>query len=587
MADRYLLESGAPDGYQLEDGSGVLLLEPPVVAFDAVSSGNGTGATVTVSHTCTGSNRVLIVDAALGINPDTRTLTATYNGVSMTSLGLRHSNDQSSGYIEKFILINPDSGTHDIVVTRSGTGTPTLIVGGMSFNGASQTLADYTGNFFSAAGDGINPSVAVTGTAASSIIQDGACNGSAFSAVGSGQTQRWNLNVDFNSAAGNAAGSTEPGNGGTVTMSWDVSTDWWAIQAVEILTVTEGGPENVDLAASALTLTPQALDPVPGVVNVDLAASTLTFTAQALDPVPVPINVDLVAGALTFAAQPLDPVPGPVNLDLSPATLTLAAQPLSPVSGVVNIDLAAATLTFTAQALDPALPPLEVDLAAGVLTFTAQALSPVSGVANVDLSPATLALVAQALDPVSGTAQVDLANATLTFAAQPLTPVSGIVNVDLVPATLTFGAQPLDPVEASGVVNVDLAPATLIFTAQALDPVSGTVNINLVPASLVLVAQPLDPVEPAPATYRFFPPVIIEKPIGLENKLLLKTPHSRGLALRLVNGLYVEAAMLVYERDVLNKMDGVDYFVGGHRYTGLSPAIAALLIASGYTPEVE
>ena len=27
MADRYLLESGTPDGYLLEDGSGVLILE--------------------------------------------------------------------------------------------------------------------------------------------------------------------------------------------------------------------------------------------------------------------------------------------------------------------------------------------------------------------------------------------------------------------------------------------------------------------------------------------------------------------------------------------------------------------------------
>jgi len=27
MADRYLLESGSPDGFLLEDGSGVLLLE--------------------------------------------------------------------------------------------------------------------------------------------------------------------------------------------------------------------------------------------------------------------------------------------------------------------------------------------------------------------------------------------------------------------------------------------------------------------------------------------------------------------------------------------------------------------------------
>lgn len=30
MADRILLESGAPDGYLLEDSSGVLLLEGPV-----------------------------------------------------------------------------------------------------------------------------------------------------------------------------------------------------------------------------------------------------------------------------------------------------------------------------------------------------------------------------------------------------------------------------------------------------------------------------------------------------------------------------------------------------------------------------
>lgn len=34
MADRYLLESGAPDGYLLEDGSGVLLLEATTVGLD-------------------------------------------------------------------------------------------------------------------------------------------------------------------------------------------------------------------------------------------------------------------------------------------------------------------------------------------------------------------------------------------------------------------------------------------------------------------------------------------------------------------------------------------------------------------------
>ncbi len=33
MADRYLLESSAVDGYLLEDGTGVLLLEPAVTAI--------------------------------------------------------------------------------------------------------------------------------------------------------------------------------------------------------------------------------------------------------------------------------------------------------------------------------------------------------------------------------------------------------------------------------------------------------------------------------------------------------------------------------------------------------------------------
>lgn len=31
MADRYLIETSATDGYQLEDGSGVVLLEQPTM----------------------------------------------------------------------------------------------------------------------------------------------------------------------------------------------------------------------------------------------------------------------------------------------------------------------------------------------------------------------------------------------------------------------------------------------------------------------------------------------------------------------------------------------------------------------------
>ena len=257
MADRYLLESGAPDGYQLEDGSGVLLLDVAAV-FDAASANFVENDSIlTFNHTCSGSNRVLIVDVAVGNSPDSMTCGVTYNGVAMTSLAKKHSNENTAGYIEKFILINPASGSNSVVVTLTGAAT-TLIAGGKSYNGASQTLADYTGSVVSASGADATPTVNVTGTALDSIVDDGSCNGNAFTAVGAGQTQRWDVPVNNNTAAGNARGSTEPGNGGTVTMSYTVTSDWWAIIAVEIPVVAEsaGTPVGQDLAFSYNTKAP-------------------------------------------------------------------------------------------------------------------------------------------------------------------------------------------------------------------------------------------------------------------------------------------------------------------------------------------
>lgn len=50
MADRYLLESGAPDGYLLEDGSGVLLLEVPLPFVQASTIPSGFFRRKNVTH---------------------------------------------------------------------------------------------------------------------------------------------------------------------------------------------------------------------------------------------------------------------------------------------------------------------------------------------------------------------------------------------------------------------------------------------------------------------------------------------------------------------------------------------------------
>lgn len=225
-----------------------------------------------------------------------------------------------------------------------------------------------------------------------------------------------------------------------------------------------------------------------------------------------------------------------------------------------------------------------VDLAPLTLTFSPQALDVVAGTVNLDLSPLTLVLSPQPLTPVSGVVNLDLAPITLALQPQALDPVSGVVNVDLSPVTLVLSPQPLDPQEGALGESVDLVPITLTFQPQALDVVAGVVNLDLAPITLTFAPQALEPTDP---TYRFFPPVEITKPVGVENNLLLKGLHSRPIGLRLVNGLYEETFILVYERDILGKVEGVDYFYGGRRYTNISAAIAAILIASGYTPEVE
>lgn len=108
------------------------------IAVDSTSSGVGsTGTTVTVSHTCTGTDLVLIVGVT-GNDGSTPTA-ATYNGVAMTkSIDLQGTNAD----VVVFSLVGPDTGTHDIVVTKTN-GTE-IQVGAVSFAGAGGVDAEGT-----------------------------------------------------------------------------------------------------------------------------------------------------------------------------------------------------------------------------------------------------------------------------------------------------------------------------------------------------------------------------------------------------------------------------------------------------------
>lgn len=103
------------------------------LAFDAFSSGSTLpGNSITMAHTCTGSNLILIVGISSN-NADTVT-GVTYNGVAMT-LGKKSSVTGPVTYM--YYLIAPATGAHNIVI--SGTGSEFWRAVGASYTGARQS----------------------------------------------------------------------------------------------------------------------------------------------------------------------------------------------------------------------------------------------------------------------------------------------------------------------------------------------------------------------------------------------------------------------------------------------------------------
>ena len=153
----------------------------------------------------------------------------TYNGVSLSLVGARATSD-GFARVEIWKLIAPDLGTHDVVVTLSGTpGGATA--GVMTFTGVNQSTP--LGPFASNQSDSAAASVTVT-SAANELVFDTLVVESSTNlnlVPGGGQTEQWDL---FQAVKNNGGGSTEAG-AASVVMAWSWSgADKWAIGGVSI-----------------------------------------------------------------------------------------------------------------------------------------------------------------------------------------------------------------------------------------------------------------------------------------------------------------------------------------------------------------
>ncbi len=205
------------------------------VAFDATSTLNGTTAALTHSwgHTCTGTNRLLVVGVSVFAGDTVSTVT--YAGVTLTKAG--HIASVGNDRAEMWYLIAPATGANTIVVTLSASAR--AVLGATSWTAVYQITP--VGTF--ATGTGTSTTALATAVSETSgYVADTLATPNA-PTVGAGQSERWNAgHAGFGGGVTDyGAGSTEVG-AASVAMTWTLAASTtWAAAALPIKTSTGYG----------------------------------------------------------------------------------------------------------------------------------------------------------------------------------------------------------------------------------------------------------------------------------------------------------------------------------------------------------
>lgn len=209
-----------------------LYVEAGNIAPDADSNSTYQAASSSYSwnHTCTGSNRYLVVGVSMLSLAQTVTA-LTYNGVAMTFLGAQNS-VSGAARVEMWGLIAPSTGSNTIAVTLSGSIASEA--NATSFTGVDQTTPTEGFNSAQATNVGAaDATVNVTVSTTQAFVIDQVATDDTAITVGAKQISRNNVT----GAGGSGASSTEgPSAPATVTMSWTnvAALATWSIAAVAL-----------------------------------------------------------------------------------------------------------------------------------------------------------------------------------------------------------------------------------------------------------------------------------------------------------------------------------------------------------------
>lgn len=200
------------------------------IAFDATTTGNkgSAGSSLTYSHTCTGSNLVLLV----GVESRNNDVTGvTYATVAMTQIGSAQVSADGLTTNTVWQLAAPATGANNVVVSITGTNHIASVAS--SYTGVDQTTPVAT----NASGTGTTqPTVNVSATSTTQLVVDFAgtrTNGSDATTAGASQTERGDVLATSGDPNQQCFSSDEPGINGTVTMDWTIANNRsWCSHAV-------------------------------------------------------------------------------------------------------------------------------------------------------------------------------------------------------------------------------------------------------------------------------------------------------------------------------------------------------------------
>lgn len=187
------------------------------IFFDAASNSGyqTTQSSYSWSHTCTGSNRYLVVGIAMLSLAQTVT-SITYAGQDLRLIGVKAS-VSGACRVEMWGIIAPATGSNTIAVTLSGAISSAGCAS--SYTGVHQSSPIEGFNTAQATNVGAaDATVNVTTVADLAMCVDIVCTSDTAITVGAGQTQRANVTGAAGSGAMSTEGPTTPA--GVVTMSW-------------------------------------------------------------------------------------------------------------------------------------------------------------------------------------------------------------------------------------------------------------------------------------------------------------------------------------------------------------------------------